>query len=86
MKFCSFIWGEGDGCIVGDGIKGVGDGVMVVWFVKLDEGVGVRMELDDMFCFVVGDGICGIFFWIVCLVCCIKGKIKSNYNNCYLNY
>ena len=33
---------------------------MVAWLVKLDEGVGARMELDDMFCPATGDGTCGI--------------------------
>ena len=33
---------------------------MVAWLVKLDEGVGARMELDDMFCPAAGEGTCGI--------------------------
>ena len=86
MKPCSLTWGEGDGCIAGDGTKGAGDGAMVAWLVKLDEGVGARMELDDMFCPAAGDGTCGILPWTVCLVCCTKEKTKSNHNNCYLNH
>lgn len=70
--------------MAGEGTNGAGDGATVAWFVRdeswPDDGVGARIELDDMLVGPgAGEGTCGILTGPASFTCCGTANYNSRH-------